>query len=304
MTNALDDEPNSVKSIDHVYLLPDEGERSRVTKIGKPASRATALPLAQRFVSTQRDCRLGHFHAMAIVYDKSVAVNKSFIDKELLDDSVRNEVACYMQLLIDVKELSAASNLDLVKKLDWPAAPNGVFACAYDVDGKELGRIQIDPAATDAIAKTDEFVKRHVPAVEDAEAKWTKAFQQAREQNKCVWVRTSQRYCGPCFELSRWIDDHREVLEKDFVLLKVDDVRDSNGQAVAERLTKGRFVGVPFHAIFDANEKVVADSYGPLGNIGFMSELEGKRHFKKMLDAACSRITPQEIQMMLDSLPD
>jgi hypothetical protein len=104
--------------------------------------------------------------------------------------------------------------------------------------------------------------------------------------------------------LSRWIDDQREILEKDFILLKIDDFRDMNGQVIAERLTKGRLVGVPFHAIFDANEELVMDSYGPLGNIGFMSGLEGKRHFKKMLDAACSRITPREIQVLLDALED
>jgi hypothetical protein len=104
--------------------------------------------------------------------------------------------------------------------------------------------------------------------------------------------------------LSRWIDDHREVLGKDFILLKIDDIRDLNGQTIAKRLTKGRSVGVPFHAIFDANEKLVADSEGPLGNIGGISGFEGKRHFKKMLDAGCVKITPQEIQALLDSLED
>jgi hypothetical protein len=40
--------------------------------------------------------------------------------------------------------------------------------------------------------------------------------------------------------LSRWIDDQREILERDFILLKIDDVRDLNGQLIADRLTKGR----------------------------------------------------------------
>ena len=49
------------------------------------------------------------------------------------------------------------------------------------------------------------------------------------------------------------------MLEKDFVLVKVDDVRDVNGREIAERLTRGRSVGVPFHAIFDPNEKKITD---------------------------------------------
>ena len=161
-----------------------------------------------------------------------------------------------------------------------------------------------DPEAVDAAETAYGFIERYAPAQQDAEAKWDEAFRQAKEQNKRVWVRTSQRYCGPCFRLSRWIDDHREVIEKDFVVLKIDDVRDLNGQAVAGRLTKGRVVGVPFHAMFDASETLIADSFGPLGNIGSMSGVEGKRHFKKMLDGACSKITSQEIQMLLDSLGD
>jgi hypothetical protein len=184
------------------------------------------------------------------------------------------------------------------------SAISGVFAVSYDLEGEELGRIHIDPEAADAAESAYGFIERYAPARQDAEAKWNEAFRQAKEQNKRVWVRVSQRYCGPCFALSRWIDDHREVIETDFVVLKIDDVRDLNGHAVAERLTKGRFVGVPFHAMFDANEKLLADSYGPLGNIGSGSGLEGKRHFKKMLDAACLKITPHEIQVLLDSLED
>ncbi|QDV22265.1 thioredoxin family protein [Aureliella helgolandensis] len=303
-TNTLDNEPNRFESVDEVYYLPDDDLRSRVTKIGTSTSRDDPLPLAQRFASMHRDCRLGSYHLMVIVYDKSEESKREFINKHLLNYSEHKAVASYMQLQVDVKELSAGNNMAFVDGFDWPKATQGVFACAYDIEGKQLGRIRIDPEASDAADTAYEFVERHVPSQQDAEAKWNKAFQQAKEQNKLVWVRTGQRYCGPCFMLSRWIDDQREILEKDFILLKIDDFRDLNGQAIAERLTKGRSVGVPFHAIFNANEKSVTDSYGPLGNIGFMSGLEGKRHFKTMLDEVCSNINPQEIQALLDSLQD
>lgn len=303
-TDTLDKEPNRFESVDEVYYLPDDNLRSRVTKIGTSTSRDEPLPLAQRFALMHRDCRLGSYHLMIIVHDKSEESNREFINRHLLNHSEHKAVASYMQLQVDVKELSAGNNMAFVERFDWPNVTQGIFAVGYDIEGKELGRIHTDPEATDAAETAYEFIERYAPARQDAEAKWNEAFQQAKEQNKLVWVRTGQRYCGPCFMLSRWIDDHREVLEKDFILLKIDDVRDLNGQAIAERLTKGRSVGVPFHAMFDANEIPVTDSYGPLGNIGFMSGLEGKRHFKKMLDAACSKITPQEIQVLLDSLED
>ena len=303
-TDTLENEPNRFESIDEIYYLPDDTLRSRVTMIGTSTSRDEPLPLAECFASMHRDCRLGSYHLMIIVHDKSDESNREFINKHLLNYSEHKAVASYMQLQVDVKELSAGNNIAFVERFDWPNVTQGIFAVGYDIEGKELGRIHLDPEATDAAEAAYAFIELHAPSRKDAEAKWNKAFQQAKEQNKFVWVRTGQRYCGPCFMLSRWIDDHREVLEKDFILLKIDDFGDLNGQTIAERLTRGRPVGVPFHAMFDANEKPVTDSYGPLGNIGFMSGLEGKRHFKKMLNAACSKITPQEIQVLLDSLED
>jgi hypothetical protein len=301
---ASNEEEGRSASVDEVYFLPDDDVRRRVTRIGAPASRMEPLPLTQRFASTHRDCRLGNYHLMMIVYDKSNASQVEFVNAHLLPSTASKSVASYMQLQADLGEVLAEMNTDFIERHNLSSAISGVFAITYDLEGKELGRIHIDPEAVDAAETACGFIERYAPAQQDAEAKWEEAFRQAKKQNKRVWVRTSQRYCGPCFMLSRWIDDHREVIEKDFVVLKIDDVRDLNGQAVAGRLTKGRFVGVPFHAMFDASETLIADSFGPLGNIGSMSGVEGKRHFKKMLDEACSKITSQEIQMLLDSLGD
>ena len=303
-TNTLEINSNSSEAIDEVYYLPDDEPRSKVTKIGKSTSRNKSLPLADRFALMLRDARLGSYHLMVIVYDKSEEPSREFIDKYLLDYSEHEAVASYMQLQVDAKELSEGNNEAVVDRLDWPKATQGVLAYAYDTSGKELGRIRIDPETPDAAVAAYKFIERHGPAQEDAEAKWNNAFQRAKEQSKLVWVRIGQRYCGPCFKLSRWIDDQREILEKDFILLKIDNVRDLNGLAISQRLTMGRSVGVPFHAIFDANEELLADSFGPLGNIGSISGLEGKRHFKKMLDAGCSKMTSQEIQVLLDTLED
>ncbi|MEL6109035.1 MAG: hypothetical protein AAFU85_23760 [Planctomycetota bacterium] len=86
--------------------------------------------------------------------------------------------------------------------------------------------------------------------------------------------------------------------------LKIDDVRDLNGTEVAERLTLRRGVGVPFHAMFDADGEMLADSYGLIGNVGAMSGVEGKRHFRKMLETACKRISAEEIKSLLESIAD
>ena len=83
--------------------------------------------------------------------------------------------------------------------------------------------------------------------------------------------------------MARWLDDQHELLDKDYVMLKIDDFRDQNGKLVAERLTRGEQHGIPFHAIFDPDGELLMDSAGPLGNIGHPSGFEGKKQLRKML---------------------
>lgn len=302
-TDTLNKERNRFRSIDEAYFLPDDKLRNQVTKLGKEAA-TVPKSLAQRYEAMQRDCRLGHFHLMVLVRDKSNKVPMDFISKHMLNYAKQKSVSNYMQLVVDVAELTAEENRTFVDKFDWPVVSSGVFACAFDNAEQELGRIQLAPEDPDAASAAHQFIEEHVPTQEDAQVKWKNAFQLAKKQNKRVWIRTGQRYCGPCFKLSRWMDDHRDVLTKDFILVKIDDVRDLNGRLIANRLTGDRSVGVPFHAIFAPDETMVTDSYGSIGNIGFMSGLEGKRHFQKMMETACSEISPAEISTLLESLED
>ena len=47
----------------------------------------------------------------------------------------------------------------------------------------------------------------------------------------------------------------RELLERDYVFLKIDNVRDTNGVEVAGRIVSDReHFGVPFHTIFDSDQ--------------------------------------------------
>ncbi len=99
------------------------------------------------------------------------------------------------------------------------------------------------------------------------------------------------------------MDDQRELLEKEFVLLKIDDVRDLHGPEVMERLTQGRRVGIPFHGVFDAEQKLLIDSEGPLGNIGSISGYEGKKHLRRMLTTSQQHLTDDEIAEIVASVP-
>ncbi len=117
-------------------------------------------------------------------------------------------------------------------------------------------------------------------------------------------MRVSQRYCGPCFRLTRWLDDQQKLLEKDYVMLKIDDFHDLHGNEIAQRVTRGGEFGIPFHAIFDASGKMLVDSAGPLGNVGFPSGFDGKKQLRKMLQSSRQNLTDAEIDQLVQSIPD
>ena len=179
-----------------------------------------------------------------------------------------------------------------------------IFVCALDADDKELGRIVLNANNSLAVEQAAKFLAEHAPKQVNAENKWQEAFEEAKRTDRKVWARISQRYCGPCFSLARWLDDSKDLLAKDFVMLKIDDVRDENGSSVANRLTQGKKHGIPFHAIFDAHGEMLIDSEGPLGNIGHPSGYEGKKQLRKMLQASRRTLTDAEIEGLVDSLAD
>jgi hypothetical protein len=211
-----------------------------------------------------------------------------------------------MQLVIDRGQggLDSADTAFLNER-DWKL-PTGSRVVAYAIDGngKQLGELEVDISDAGSAAKAAEFINQHGPAQNDAEKKWNEAFAEASRSNRRVWARISQRYCGPCFRMARWLDDQKALLEKDYVMLKIDDVRDRNGAQVAERLTRGEHHGVPFHAIFDPNGELLIDSAGPLGNIGHPSGLEGKKHLRKMLVETRKNLTDAEVDQLVEGLDD
>ena len=144
--------------------------------------------------------------------------------------------------------------------------------------------------------------EREAPTAVDAEETWRHAFADADATDRKVWARISGRYCGPCFQLTRWIDDQHGLLSKDYVFLKIDRDQDKHGATVAERVTRGGTHGVPFFAMFASNGELVEESVGPLGNIGFPSSFEEKSRLREMLLATRKRLTDEEIDQLIESL--
>jgi hypothetical protein len=288
-----------------IFLEPHESRPRTVSRLAKSSAPASKVPLAQRHETTLRDCALGGFHLMLILAGNAEGVSE-FVEKNFVDYDVNRDVSTFMQIVSSADQ-SAIDSADakFLHERGWHLPNAGqVVAYAIDSSGKELGRIEINSSSANAADQAANFIRQHAPAPVDAEKKWTEACAEASRSNRRVWARISQRYCGPCFRLSRWLDDQKAQLEKDYVMLKIDDVRDLNGSAVAERLTCGNQHGVPFHAIFDPSGTLLVDSAGPLGNIGHPSDVEGKKHLRKMLLETRRSLTDAEIDQLVESVGD
>lgn len=286
------------------YVELDEQRPHQVHRLGEPASGSTQEPTPeQHLAALLRDAKLGGYHVMIILTDTANDACRKFIDDELLDYDTHVTVGNYMQFVIDSGEGGKGQTKAFATKRQWPIPPDGsVSMVALDAAGKELGRAIVEVSPNDAASKAAAFVQAHLPTMVDARQKWDEAFALAKKTNRRVWVRISQRYCGPCHVLNRWLDDHREVLEKEFVLLKVDDVRDRQGADIAKYMTGNQPYGVPFFAFYNADQNKLIDSQSPLGNIGAISGFEGKRHFRKMLERGNLQLTENDIEQLLDSL--
>lgn len=290
-------------TIGSIYLEPNESRPPAVNHLAQTPLPSGRQSLAERYKTTLRDCRLCGFHLLVIIADDANAANE-FVQHNFMDYETNADIPRFMQFVIGgEKNVLDGADAAFVKERNWPFPGQGrIFACAIDANGDESGRLEIDVSNEEAAEAAAAFIHRHAPPKVDAEQKWNAAFAEAKRSNRRVWVRISQRYCGPCFMLARWLDDQGELLGKDYVMVKIDDVLDRNGPRIAQRLTQGKSYGVPFHAIFDSDGELLIDSAGPLGNIGSVGGFEGKKHLRKMLLQTRHNLTDEEIDQLVDSV--
>lgn len=286
-------------------LVPGEAREPMVSRLGSAKSNLYPGPLAERYRTLLRDCALSGFHLMVLDGNGTDAVQE-VIDRRFIDDDENDAVARYMQFVLPrgSKELTAEDEAFMTAQGWRKPAEGRVAAYAIDGEGNKLGKLEIDVAATGQGAEATEFIRRHAPPQRDAAKAWEKALDEAKQTDRRVWARASGRYCSPCFRMSRWLDDQRELLEKDYVLFKIDNAADLHGVEIAERITDGKSMGIPFHAMFAADGTRIIDSDSTAGNIGHPASIEGKKHLRKMLLETRQRLTDAEIDQIVASLDD
>ena len=302
-TNATADQER--ESLGTYFIELDEKRPPQIHRLGPEPDTPSQSSAQERIAEVLRDARLGNFHAMVLLTNFADESCSRFVQEEFLDYDSNTLVTNYMHMHFNTQEPISEKKRAFATERNWPLPPAGsVAALALDADGKELGRAIIDITTKDARKNAVAFIEAHSPPRLDAQQKWDDAFALAKTSGRRVWARIGQRYCAPCHHLNRWLDDHRELLEKEFVMLKIDDIRDLNGTELAKEITAGKPFSIPFYAFYDGQQERLVTSEGPLGNIGFASGFDSKRHFRKMLATGNSHLTEDDIEELLASLED
>jgi len=116
-------------------------------------------------------------------------------------------------------------------------------------------------------------------------------------------VQITQTRCVPCFLLSRWLDDQRAVLEKDFVVVKIDNFNDKHGVEIAQRLLNDRDFGVPVSFFLNGDGNEVGSSYFEGSDTGYPGgSFEGTRHLIETLKSLRQNLTDDELPELHHSL--
>jgi hypothetical protein len=262
---------------------------------------APPAPLADRVVQLCHDVRVSGMHALVMLMgddDPEVITTTG----RLLDFEEVRPVLGFLPLRVRADQVERES--EAIADFGWPRpAPGEIVLVALDGAQETIATLRIDAELEDeAVALGSEFLQEHGPPARDARVALAEAKREAKSSDRRVWVVFGGPRCAPCVRLARWMDEQHEALEKDFVIVKVLGGLDEHSAEISAEFPDSERHGVPWYAITDPDGSVLATSEGPLGNIGFPGSLEGFRHLRRMIDLSAQRMTPDDVDALIDSL--
>jgi hypothetical protein len=259
--------------------------------------------LASRFAQRLADGALTYQQVLLFVADRNSATTRRFFearhDGDEANTALRRALANYLIIGVD------ATQADFLRKLEI-TTPNENDATIALVNTR--GTLIVEAAVTqletggelDRRLLTEFLNTRNIPLPNAAEI-LTSALAKATREDKRVLVQVSGPDCAPCILLSRFLDRHEALIERDYVYLKLDSRMPSADEVIKKlQPTGGR--GIPWTVILSAEGESLITSDSEKGNIGFPSEPEGKVHFEKMLRTTRKRLTDEEIQSLIADL--
>jgi beta-lactamase regulating signal transducer with metallopeptidase domain len=223
--------------------------------------------------------------------------------KKPLETSLTEALRNFVILGIDLSDPRIAAGYEeFLTKRGFSGRPKATLV-AVDKEGRLLGlRVMTQrEEASDRPRILIDFLHRHTPQLPDGQQLLRAALEQAKKENKRILLEETAPDCDPCEQLTRYLEQHKSLLEKDYVLLKLDR-RFPNGCSAFTSLQHSAEGGVPCIAILDAQGKTLVDSNSPEGNIGFPESRREISYFEWMLRATAQRLGDQDIATLIRAL--
>jgi beta-lactamase regulating signal transducer with metallopeptidase domain len=191
-------------------------------------------------------------------------------------------------------------------KLTMPASDD-VTLTLLDPDGKivaETSGRQLFAGKTPTARPLSDWLQKNAPKLPDAQKLLDAARAQAKRENKLVFLRETAPQAGPyCTRLARYVEQFKDLIEKDYVCLKI-DVRCPNAETVINKIRDYDMQGnsFPWMVILDSGGKPLVSSTSPHGNIGAPMSAQEASYFAWMLRATAQRLTEEEVATLVSAL--
>lgn len=264
----------------------------------------SAKALADRIDSVNFNAQALYTRAL-IILEGPEAPTKKYVEEFVLGSDSNTIIYEYSPFRFGTHRLANQELADWIKEQLWNIPkPGEISLIILDGQGKLLEQA-LFPVSGDSAAQEEllTFLKQHARHKRNALTGLDEALAKAKKERKKVIVKHSGTRCYPCTLLSRWMDEHHDLLDKDYLHFDFDWVRDEGGLELAQKIGADK-EGIPYFVIVDENGEVQITSKSLIGNIGMPSGTEAKRHLRKMLETTAKRLTKTEIDSLINSLED
>jgi hypothetical protein len=234
--------------------------------------------------------------ALGDAADTGEEARQHLLDAEEVQASRR-----YLPLWIAAGELQAQSKLFSQLKLRPPKAGE-MLLVVLDGEGHRTDFLYLTVRGTSSVFKLGaQFLKKYAPTARDAQKLVAAARHQARATGRRVWIVCASSRVERSFRMVRWLQSQHALLDRDYVFVqllsscdeKVDEVRGHLGLDDTN---------APWFGITDAAGKILAKSDTPGRSNVYPDTADAKRHFRDVLQKTAQKLTPAEIDRLMQSL--